>query len=190
MKIGIVSYLNHIKNEACIRCVSKNHLNEQYNFMPSLVPFEISLSKLICIETTPELSFHEFNPEIHHHLLDLESVKDSLSLFNNRNIAEYLIDNELIDNYNPKVAELNAIKNLIFHDSDGNRPKVKIDIQSLIKNYEVQYIEGGRNKPGEWSRAWLLVHTFRPSNLPDNKLDKYLENLFPKLPGYNCRRRG
>lgn len=183
MKIGIISYLNENKDEAYINCISENDFGEKYNFKPSFVPFEISLNKLLCIQTYPTLRFFEFIPELHSKFLNLSKIKTTsgINLLNNKKNVEFLIDNDIADSYNSKIIELKAIKNLLDLDPFGHNSKVKIgDFKDMVSKYEIRYSEGGRDKAGDWSRAWIIIYTNRPSNLPNSKLDKYLENLFPK----------
>ncbi len=183
MKIGIISYLNTSKDEAYIKCISEENFNEIYNFKPSVVPFEINLNQLLCIQTNPITSFFEFNPDLHLKYLDLSKVRTTsgINLLNNKKIAEFLIENDIADRHNSKIIELTAIKNLLELDLFGHNSKVKIgDFKDLVSKYEIKYSEGGRDKPGDWSRAWITINTTRPSNLPNLKLDKYLENIFPK----------
>ena len=183
MKIGIISYLNENKDEAYINCISEEDFNGKFNFKPSFVPFEISLNKLLCIQTNPILTFFEFIPELHSKYLDLFKVKTTsgINLLNNKKIVDFLIENDIADKYNSKIIELNAIKNLLDLDPFGHNSKVKIgDFKNMVSKYAIRYVEEGRDKPGDWSRAWITLYTSRPSNLPNSKLDKYLENLFPK----------
>lgn len=183
MKIGIISYLNENKDEAYINCISENDFEEKYNFKPSFVPFEISLNKLLCVQTDPIIKYFEFVPELHSKFLNLSKIKTTsgINLLNNKKIVEFLIENDIADKYNSKIIELKAIKNLLDLDPFGHNSKVKIgDFNDMVSKYKITYGEGGRDKAGDWSRAWIKIYTSRPSNLPNSKLDKYLENLFPK----------
>ena len=101
MIIGEIGYLNKEKDEAYVRILSTQNFLEKLHFKPSLVQFEIQLGKIICVSQKYEKNdFLEFNIKNHERFLNLDEIKlksGGISIPNNIDLMDYLIDNE-IDN--------------------------------------------------------------------------------------------
>ncbi|ALU28481.1 hypothetical protein NWE55_16795 (plasmid) [Myroides albus] len=175
MEIGVISYLNLDDDKAYMTCKSINSTNDKYHFRPSLVPFDICLEKLICIKMDPTIKFLEFLPDIHGKDLNFSKCKGTskISLHHNRNLVEFLIENDIAEGY--KISELEKIQSLFKRVSSFPlNYKVMIDIEKIISKYEIKYFEGGRDKPGDWSTAFISINTYRYGIV-----DKYLDRMFP-----------
>ena len=166
--------------------ISTENYSEKITFTPSDIDFEIGLSQLLVIdERNNTKKYFEFNLDDHSKLLDLKLLKDKNQIIKigaNRKYAKFIIDNELDGNPSAELRKLRGISKLIKYRSGYPPNTVQMNnIEELIDEYELRYSEGGRNKPGDWSRAWIYVSTNRPSNLPDYKLDNYLSKLLPNF---------
>lgn len=186
VNIGIIEYLSEHKNEGYIRVISTENYSEKITFIPTDIDFEIVLYKLLVIdERNNTKKYFEFNLNNHSQLIDLKLLKDqnqTISIDANGKFAKFIIDNELYRNSSPELRKLRGISKLIKYRSGYPPNTVQMNnIEELIDKYELKYSEGGRDKPGDWSRAWIDVSTSRPSNLPDYYLDNYLSKLLPKF---------
>ena len=185
MIIGEIGYLNIEKDEAYIRILSIQNFLEKLHFKPSLVQFEIQLGKIICVSQKHEKDdFLEFNIKNHEHFLNLDEIKlkfGGISITNNIDLIDYLIDNEIYNNQNPKLNELRLIKKKINFKKGFpswqiiySKPNEIIDV---IDQYKIYYKEGGYNKPGDYSNGWISV----TSTTSYKNLDIYLQKLLPSF---------
>jgi hypothetical protein len=186
INIGIIGYLSDENNEGYINIISPENYSKKITFTPSDINFPIDLSQLLVIEENEHIKkYFEFNLNDHSKFLNLKMLKDNnetIDIWSNRKIAKYIIDNDLDENYSPDLVKLRAISKLINYHIAYPPPKVLIsNFEELIEEYDIRYIEGGRDKAGDWSKGWITVHTTLPSNLPDYNLDNYLSKLLPEF---------
>lgn len=185
MIIGEIGYLNKEKDEAYVRILSTQNFLEKLHFKPSLVQFEIQLGKIICISQKNEKNdFLEFNIKNHEQFLNLDEIKlksGGISIPNNIDLMDYLIDNEIDNNQNPKLNELKFLKKKInFNNGFPSRQIIYSkpnEIIEIIDQYKIYYQEGGYNKPGDYSNGWINV----TSTTSYKKLDIYLQKLLPSF---------
>lgn len=184
--IGIIGYLSKDKNEGYITVISADNYSEKISITPSEINFGLNLSQLLVIAQINSLKkYYEFDPNNHSELLDLELLKrdrKTISVIANKNNLEFIIDNELEEHSNEDLRNLREITKLIKYNSGYPPTTVQMNnLEELIEKYEITYSEGGYNKPGDWSKAWIHINTRRPSNLSENKLDAYLNKLLPNF---------
>lgn len=183
MIIGTIGYLSEHRDEAYVRVISVNKFMEKFNFKPSNVNFDICLGKIICIlEEENHLKFLKFEVELHQEFLDLEMIKNKfcgISIINNIDVCDFIIDNQIDDKQNPKLNELRFIKKKINFKSNFPSSKINYlnanEINDIIDEYQVSYSQSGYDKPGDYSRASIRVI----STSSYTKLDTYLKKLLP-----------
>lgn len=188
MIIGKIIFLSKQYDKAYLKILSRIGFLEQYNFTPSEINFKIETNMLICIvenKQTNSISFLQFDPNLHGELLDIDKLRltsEGISVRENLNCFDFIIDNEIDNKQNHKIIELIALKKLINYNPSYSTDKVNIEnLNSLLEVYKIEYSEGGYNKPGDWSRAGISISTLRPANLPNYKLDPYLNQLLPNF---------
>lgn len=186
INIGIIGYLSDDKNEGYINVISFKNYSKKISFKPSDVNFEINLSQLLVVEENENFrKYVEFNIIEHLQFLNLDLLKahnETIDIEANRLFVKFIVDNELEKHSIPELIKLRGISKLINYRSGYPSSTVQMsNIEELIDEYEVTYTETGRDKPGDWSRAWIIVNTNLPSNLPDYNLDDYLSKLLPKF---------
>lgn len=185
MIIGDIGYLSKEKDEAFITILSRQNFLEKLYFKPSLVGFGIHLGKIICISQMHEKNdFLKFNIKDHEQFLNIDEIKlrsGGISIPNNLDLMDYLIDNELDNNQNPKLIELKLLKKKIKFNNGFPSQQIMYskptEIIEIIDQYKIYYQEGGYNKPGDYSKGWISV----TSTTSNKKLDLYLQKLLPNF---------
>jgi hypothetical protein len=182
-QIGKLSYLDEDMDTGYIRIISKEKYDDKINFKPSNYEFYLEQKDLIHItfDKGGNYNLRNFDLKKDHELFDIEFFKDKgvkFQLTSDRYFSRKILDNELY--HYPTIFEnLKGLKDKIDRVDHLSAP-VKllnsIDINELVKEYKISYREGGRDKPGDWSRAWITIDTDRPYGL-----DNYLKKLLPEF---------
>lgn len=165
--------------------ISKEDFKKKIHFKPSHSNLKVLPDQIVCINFVEEfIVFSHFEPEKHTSFLDFDEIRTKtigLSLIKNSALVDFILDNDLQNNQNPKACELKRIKQMI-----GFRlgyPSTKIFQHDLelakneIENYTINYTEGGYNKPGDWSKGFVRIDC----SSSHRKLDVYMKKLLPDL---------
>ena len=185
MIIGRIVNFHTKEDEGYVEIISANNFLEIYYFKPSLIKFKIEPEQIICIsENKNGVDYFEFDLESHKQFINIEDIKNrtrGISILENMNIMDFIIDNDIHNKQNKKLNELSYLKKLIGFRNGYTSSKLNYDknnsVIKIIEEYKIYYSEGGYNKPGDWSRGWIKIQT----SLSHQNLDIYLQKLLPNF---------
>lgn len=180
--IGIVSYYSPNINQGYIVDISINSYGEKINFNIHEIPFETDLNQILVIdnsrlnERNGIKHYSKFIPAIHSCLIDTDIIRKSggIYLCHESNINIYLIENNIAKG-DGLISEIKALTDKISFGYKDRSSLLKYNnIEDFVLGYSISYKEGGHNKPGDWSNAWIKIETSKSYNN-----DIYLEKLLP-----------